>query len=236
MKKLTFLLLLCLCATTVKAQDFFVKANFVSAYLWRGLKVGGPCLQPSLGVSWKGFTLVGWASTEFDRKSNEIDLSLSYDYKGLNITLLDVFCQDGEDKFNFFNYKNKTTNHTIEVDASYVIHPKFPMKILWATRVAGKDWDITTDPETQEIISKKRRWSTYCELSYPFNVKGIGVKFEAGFAPWNSVYTDKFNVVNVSMEVSKAIQITEKWALPISAKIMFNPDDKQTHFQVKLSI
>ena len=117
MKKILFLLVLCFAMTTVKAQDFFVNANFVSAYLWRGLKVGGPCLQPSLGVSWKGFTLVGWASTEFDKKSNEIDLSLTYNYKGFSIMLLDVFTQDGEEKFNFFDYKNKSTNHSIEVDA-----------------------------------------------------------------------------------------------------------------------
>lgn len=235
MKKITLLLLLGLMSITSYSQDFFVKANFVSAYLWRGLNVGGPCIQPSLGVTWKGLTLNAWASTELGHKCNEIDMTLTYENKGFFAYINDVFVQEGDAKFNFFNYKNQSTNHCIEVGAGYTIHPKFPLRLTWYTMVAGKDWDITTD-EAGEIIDKDRRWSSYFEMIYPFNFKGVGIALEAGIAPWKSTYAEKFNVVNVSVEVSKVIPITQRFSLPIAGKLMFNPDSKQTHFAVKLSI
>lgn len=221
------LLFLASTATHAWSQDFFVKANFVSAYLWRGLDVGGPCIQPSIGVSWKGLTFTGWASTEITKKCNEIDLTLSYQYKGFYTQLNDVFVQEGDARFNYFDYNNQSTNHTLELGIGYTLQQeKLPFTFMWYTTVAGKD----------RKIDGKRTWSTYFELSYPFQVKGIGVKLEAGCTPWKGSYADEFNVVNVSMEVSKAIAITDRFALPVAGKLMFNPHGKQTMFALKLSI
>ena len=62
-------------------KKFFVNADFVSSYIWRGIDSGNASVQPSLGLNWKGLTVYAWGSTEFREKNNEIDLSLEYEYK-----------------------------------------------------------------------------------------------------------------------------------------------------------
>ena len=66
-------------------KKFFITADFVSSYIWRGMDSGNASVQPSLGLNWKGLTVYAWGSTEFREKNNEIDLSLEYEYKNLTL-------------------------------------------------------------------------------------------------------------------------------------------------------
>ena len=61
----------------VKSQDFFVKGDLVSSYIWRGMKNGGISLQPSFGFNYKGLSIYAWASTSFQKEKNEIDLYIA---------------------------------------------------------------------------------------------------------------------------------------------------------------
>ena len=76
----------------------------------------------------------------------------------------------------------------------------------------------------------KRAWSSYCELSYPFNVKGVNLSIEAGFTPWESFYSNKFNVVNVGLSATKELKITSNFSLPIFGKLIANPYEEQVYF------
>ena len=67
---------------TAKAQDKVeasVGADFVSNYIWRGTDCGGVSIQPSMGVSYKGLSLIAWGSVGIDKEdAREIDLTLGY--------------------------------------------------------------------------------------------------------------------------------------------------------------
>lgn len=51
MKKRIIFLLLFLCPFIMQAQEVFVNADFVSNYIWRGMKCGNASVQPTLGVN-----------------------------------------------------------------------------------------------------------------------------------------------------------------------------------------
>ena len=80
MKKQIVLIAILCCTAFAQAQEVFVNADFVSSYIWRGIDSGNACIQPTLGLNWKGLTVYAWGSTEFRNKNNEIDLSLEYEY------------------------------------------------------------------------------------------------------------------------------------------------------------
>ena len=85
MKKQIVLIAILCCTAFAQAQEVFVNADFVSSYIWRGIDSGNACIQPTLGLNWKGLTVYAWGSTEFRNKNNEIDLSLEYEYKNIDV-------------------------------------------------------------------------------------------------------------------------------------------------------
>ena len=159
-------------------------------------------------------------------KNNEIDLSLEYEYKNLTLYANNYFTQTEEEPFKYFNYSSHSTGHTFEVGAGYMLSEKFPLSVSWYTTFAGNDYRE----------NGKRAWSSYCELSYPFSVKDVNMSVEAGFTPWESMYSDKFNVVNIGLSATKEIKITSNFSLPIFGKLIANPYEEQLYFVVGITL
>lgn len=226
MKKLIVFIAILFSVVTAQAQDVFVNADFVSSYVWRGIDSGNACIQPSLGIQWKGLTAYAWGSTEFREKNNEIDLSLEYEYKNLTLYANNYFTQTEEEPFKYFNYSSHSTGHTFEIGAGYMVSEKFPLSISWYTTFAGNDYRE----------NEKRAWSSYCELSYPFNIKNIEMSLEAGFTPWEGMYANKLNIVNIALSATKEIKITPSFSLPVFGKLIANPYEEQFYFVFGISL
>lgn len=141
-------------------------------------------------------------------------------YKNLTLYANNYFTQTEEEPFKYFNYSSHSTGHTFEVGAGYMLSEKFPLSVSWYTTFAGNDYRE----------NGKRAWSSYCELSYPFSVKDVNMSVEAGFTPWESMYSDKFNVVNIGLSATKEIKITSNFSLPIFGKLIANPYEEQLYF------
>lgn len=226
MKKTITLLTILFCAISVQAQDVFINADFVSSYIWRGMDSGNACVQPSLGVNWKGLTVYAWGSTEFRNKNNEIDLSLEYECRNLTLYANNYFTQIEDESFRYFDYSSHFTGHTFEIGAGYMLSKKFPLSVSWYTVFAGNDYRE----------NEKRAWSSYCELSYPFNIKEVDLSVEAGFTPWEGMYSNKFNVVNVGLSATKELKITSGFSLPVFGKLIANPYEEQVYFVFGFSL
>lgn len=226
MKKLIIFITIVCCAACVHSQEVFVNADFVSSYIWRGIDSGNASVQPSVGINWKGLTAYAWGSTEFREKNNEIDLSVEYEYKNLTLYANNYFTHTEDEPFKYFNYSSHTTGHTFEVGAGYMLSEKFPLSVSWYTTFAGNDYRE----------NGKRAWSSYCELSYPFNLKDVSISIEAGFTPWEGFYSNKFNVVNVGLSAMKEIGITSGFSLPIFGKLIANPYEQQLYFVFGISL
>lgn len=222
MKRIVCLALFTIVCTNiylVRAQELFINADLVSSYIWRGMKCADASIQPTMGISMGGFTLSAWGTTDFHSDGSEIDLYLDYEYKGLKVGLADYFSQEG-DRSSYFNYKQRTTNHTFEFNVGYTFSEKVPISLTWYTVFAGNDFRE----------NEKRAFSSYAELAYPFSIKGFDLQAEVGFTPWEGMYSDKFNVTNIGLSVSKAIKITKSFSLPISGKLIANPYEEQVYF------
>ena len=226
MKRHIVLIAILFYAAFAQAQEVFVNADFVSSYIWRGIDSGNASVQPSLGLNWKGLTVYAWGSTEFREKNNEIDLSLEYEYKNLTLYFNNYFTQTEDEPFKYFNYSSHSTGHTFEAGAGYMLCEKFPLSVSWYTTFAGNDYRE----------NGKRAWSSYCELSYPFHIKGVDFALEAGFTPWEGMYSDKFNVVNAGLSASKELKITSTFSLPVFGKLIANPYEEQLYFVVGFSL
>ena len=103
-------LLLFMYSFTAYTQDIFINADFVSSYMWRGMKCGNAAVQPTLGITMGGFTLSAWGSTEFRNENNEIDLTLEYQFKRLTLNVTNYFEQSEEEPFDYFNYPAPASN------------------------------------------------------------------------------------------------------------------------------
>lgn len=220
MKKSIVLIAILFCTAFAQAQEIFVTADFVSNYIWRGMDSGSASVQPSLGFTWKGLTVYANGSTEFREQHNELDLILEYEYKNLTLYATNYFSQSEDEPFKYFHYNPHSTGHTFEAGAGYMLSKKFPLSISWYTTFAGNDYRE----------NGKRAWSSYCELSYPFSVKSIEMGIEAAFTPWEGLYSDKFNVVNIGLSATKEIKITDRFSLPIFGKLIANPYEEQAYF------
>ena len=152
------ILLSAVCLTAAGAKDKVgatIGCDFVSQYIWRGQKLGGVSLQPTLGINYKGLSLTSWGSVGFNSDdAKELDFTLAYEFKGFNVGLTDYWFSEG----NYFNYKAHQTTHVWEANVGYDFGF---LSVQWFTNFAGNDGLNR---------SGKRAYSSYFEIVAPFRL------------------------------------------------------------------
>lgn len=226
MKKTFLLFTFLINCACIQAQEVFGNADVVSSYIWRGMKLGNISLQPTVGFNWEGLTISAWGSTEFSKNNNEIDLTLEYEYKNLTLYVIDYFAQSEDMRFNYFNYSTHSTDHIFEAGIAYEVCEKFPLTLSWYTNFAGNDYRE----------NGKRAWSSYGEISYPFNIKTVEMSAEVGFSPWEGMYADQFSVVNIGLSAMKEFKLGSKFSLGVSGKLVANPYEEKVHVVVGIQV
>lgn len=223
---------------------FSLGADLVSRYIWRGKDYGNsPGIQPNVSFSVAGFKIGAWGSYgmiahETTGNYAEFDPYVSYTWKWFTLGVTDYFFPNGftpNDNNKYFNYDSKTTGHTFEVGLTFNGPEKFPMQVFAGTMVFGADKD--KDSTGVYGLGTKNNYSTYFEISYPFVVKGIGVKPFAGGIPFGSGWFGPYGgVVNAGLTVSKSIRITKEYELPVFTSIIANPQGQSMFFVFGISL
>ncbi len=217
-------------------------ADVMSRYIWRGVSLGGssPSIQPWIkyNISSKDsshvLTAGAWGAYTFSETTNqEVDLYLTYTFKNvISLTVTDYFFpadNSFDNRNNFFEYDKDSTSHVFEGVISFNGTEKIPFTFLFGMNFYGNDArKVNSDGSTGNIFMTK-----YVELGYKKNIKGVDFnafvgaaldkpnkdKGELGF------YGNKTSgVINLGLKVSKSIQISDKYALPIQASIITNPE------------
>ncbi|NDV66749.1 hypothetical protein [Bacteroides sp. 224] len=224
------LLFLLIQPISLKAQEFYIDADLTSSYVWRGMKNANVSFQPTVGVDFKGFSFYAWGSTDLKSFSQELDFYLAYQYKRFQIEVADYFLFPGdEDEYansKYFDYSARTTGHSFDAILSYTLSERLPLTLMWSTIFAGEDYYNENG---------KRSYSSYFELSYPFSFKEFDFNVEAGFTPWEGLYANKFNLVNVGLSIGKEVKITDRITIPVTGKVIVNPYEEKTHLVVAVS-
>lgn len=214
--------------------QFGLGADLVSRYIWRGKDYGNsPAIQPNVSFSYAGLKIGVWGSYAIVSHEPagtyaEIDPYISYTWKWFTLGVTDYFFPNGNtpnENNNYFNYKSETTGHTFEGCLTFTGPEKFPLTVYIGTHFYGADKGKHInggfEPDT---TNSTNNYSTYFEISYPFTVKGIGVKPFVGAIPFGSGWYGPYGgVVNAGFTLSKSIKITDKYELPVFTSLIANP-------------
>lgn len=123
MKKMIFsAIMMITLGSDLHAQEprWWVNADFVSTYIWRGLYISNASVQPTINYSTDGFTLGVWGSVEYDGYL-ETDLYATYDFDfGLSLRMTDYYLPSLVDGNDFFDIGKETGAHTFELKVSYL--------------------------------------------------------------------------------------------------------------------
>ena len=190
-----------------------VGADFFNRYNWRGTDFGNsPVVQPTIKYTSGGFSLGAWGSYSLSANTTatEADLFMGYAFKnGFSLTMSDYyFPTEPGSTGKYFDYSK---SHIFEITAAQAIG-KFSL--------SGNYYFANADDDI------------YFEAAYAF--KTVNFFLGAG----NQSYTDsgKFDVVNMGISLTKTIDITDKFALPLIGKVILNPNKEQIFFVVGFSL
>lgn len=227
MRRVFFMFLLLVIPFSNYAQskfDFFLDADIVSSYVWRGSYLSGASVQPSMGMKVGELTVGAWGSVDITGSGfKEIDLMIDYSLGDFSFSLNDYWFSE-ESGFNYFDFSDSTI-HALEASITYSL-PFAPVYLSWNTFVAGDDKYIDKNEKT------KRAFSTYVEAGYDFSIKKIDLNFLIGVSLWHSdvqytfdypYATEKFAVINVALGARREIEITQNFSLGVFGQFIVNP-------------
>jgi len=194
-----------------------LSADFYTRHIWRGtLTCDSWNIQPTINVSKNNFLFGTWAAYTVDNSYSELDLYVSYTWRSFSFSILDYFCPNETLKFNrLFDFKQRSTQHTIDAVASYDGSGKIPVRFMVSTLLYGDDLDP---------LNNNNLYSTYIEAVYEWKLSSSQlIDFHIGITPYKSYYADSFNIVSCGIAMNQTIHVTEEFSLPITGKLIANP-------------
>lgn len=210
-------------AESKRALGASLSADLVSSYIWRGQDCGGVSIQPAATLSYGNVSLGAWGSSGFDKDdTKEVDFTLGYSWKGLNISFTDYWFSNGP---KYFKYGAHNTAHVWEAHAGYDFGC---VALNWYTNIGGND-GVTS--------SGKRAYSSYVEVSAPFTISSLDFAAEVGASPYATSYynCNGFAVTNIALGAAKSFSLTDTSALKVYAKAVANPRNSQTYLLAGVS-
>ena len=216
------------------AQEFSLGADIFNRYIWRGLDLGGksPNIQPwiklNMGSENHSFSLGAWGAFSTAGTANEeTDLFVSYTYKSaVTLTLTDYFFPglNSGAKDNYFEWGKDSTGHILEGTLAFNGTEKIPFTLIFAMNLYGND----ARKSNGDIFMSK-----YLELGYKKTIKEIDINVFVGAALDNpdvdngetAFYLNEDpGIINLGFKLSKTIEITEKFTLPVQCSLITNPE------------
>lgn len=212
-----------------KTSNLDISVGVHSRYIWRGIQLGGnsPSVQPDISYTTGKFTFGAWGaySTGGLNEFQEADLYICFSpVTALSFTITDYFLPEEGVYNNYFNH-NSQTGHVFEALVTFNGTEKFPVSITVATNFAGA---IKYSSNTEE----KSSYSTYIEAGYSKDIGNINYNFFVGGVIVDDIsyyLTNGSGLINLGLNVSKTIQITENFSFPLHGALIFNPDQENVY-------
>lgn len=178
-----------------------VGTDVVTSYLWRGYSLGGPSVQPSITLDWRGWYLCTWGNVGttnwlFEDINPELDVTIGYANHGFALDLTHLYYFFGDSYFAGLGDANNDSYSTMELHAGIDISEwsdRCPLTIDWHTTVLGNDpvLDAEGNPIRNKNGNAKRAFSTYIELGYDIYLPlDIVLGLKLGLTPWKGMYSD----------------------------------------------
>lgn len=197
-------------------QSLVYDAYARNIYIPRGyIGTGTPTIEGSITYSLSdNYKINLWGLSSMTEKYSEIDLTLEYQYKNITLSLIDYYNPSANSSFNYFNLDKYNNTHTLDLILFYRISNRFPLSIKWSSYVYGIDYDLVTG---------KRLYSTYIELSYPVTHRLLSYNYYVGFVPWKSWYANRVAPVNCGVKLDSYLLCGKKVCVPSTLDFKYNP-------------
>jgi len=216
-------------SAAVASAQFNVGTDVVSSYVWRGCKQDfsttapsqSPNIQPYVSYTIGGLTLGTWGSSSFTGTVKEVDLYATYALTSslaLTVTDYNWLFTPGKSIFNY----GSGTDHIFEATLAYAGTEALPLSASVNTMFAGAD----------KTSTGKQAFSTYVELGYTLG----NAKIFAGGSVLDTPMYGGAGVSNVGLKVSKSIEITDKFSLPVYGVAGLNPLAKDAFLVVGITL
>jgi len=221
----------------LKESNFHLGVDIMTKYVWRGIEMmpesSAPVLFPRLSYEWKGLYIYAMGGYAVNGKFAEIDLGISYTWKGLSVCFNDYYYPTLDCYEDQYFTGGKQTGHWLEGCISYAPE-KVPIWATVSTFFYGADKYLTDEG------AEKQAYSTYIELGayYDFlhhNRISLGLGAAVNKSCYNN-YEKGFSVCNIDLKYTYNVTFKSGWTLPLSAELIYNPVFDKMHFNLTASI
>lgn len=189
---------------------FNVTADVYSSYIWRGSRLGtGPHIQPAVTFSTGGFTAGVWGSFNSSGYA-EADPYFLYAFPfGLSLGATDYYYPG----LKFSDVSVETGSHAFELNAGFK-KGGLSLSANYILNEAGGAGSAGDD--------------LYFEAGYGFSSFNI---FAGAGNGWHTS-DGKFNLCHVGIGTVKEIAVTDRFSLPLTGKIIVNPEREDLYVVV----
>lgn len=209
----------------------------MSRYVWRGSDIGqSPSIQPCIEINRGKFTIGVWgAYSVVPADMQEIDFYLVFsplDYLSFYLTdYLNTFYSLESNPL--FDFRSSSSPHLLE--GGFEINPftKIPIYFSAYTMFFGPDKKIKIPGDSFSIVNA---YSTYIETKWLKEWKDVSLSIFAGITPYKGCYSDKFSIINTGVKLTKIVNLTEKFSVPLQCNLILNPAAGNIYFVTGLSI
>lgn len=214
--------------------------DFYNRYVWRGLDIANtPSIQPTLSIAYSGFEFGAWGAYTLSNEaseSDEIDFWIGYTLElenGVAFTLLATdyyYPNAGIDFFNFNNHDAVIDDtipdlgaHIIEMGLSISGPESFPATLSGYVNIHNDAGN-----------------NAYFQIDYPVNVGDTELGLFCGFAAGSEENPDyygaeDFSAINVGVTVSREIEVSESFSVPLVISLILNPEAEISHLLIGMS-
>ncbi|MBL4715950.1 MAG: hypothetical protein JKX95_04890 [Bacteroidia bacterium] len=222
--------------------------DMVSRYVWRGTQFGGrsPNIQPFAEMGIGNFVFGTWGAYTMGgtNRSQELDFYAGYSFLDdkVSMTVTDYYFPGETSDYQYFDYGKNTTGHVFEATASFNGTDKIPFSALIATNFYGADATRISDDPANLNNADGIQYSTYMEIGFASSCKSVdldaflGINLTAprqedlagtGFVGESGFYGDNMGVVNLGFALSKEIEVSGKFNLPVMVSVITNPQTQK---------
>ncbi|HOW10108.1 MAG TPA: hypothetical protein PLX08_09930 [Bacteroidales bacterium] len=201
------------------SEPFTTGADFCSSYIWRGSQLGsGPHIQPSIVYNKGSFSFGAWGSFDFSGYQ-ETDLYLSFSLpEGFSAGITDYYLPG----LRYFDYSKGSGSHAFELNFGFSAD-KLNISANYILNEAGGAGSAGND--------------LYFEAGYAFESFSIFAGMGNGWHTYDpETGRSNFNLCNTGIGVSRMIRVTESFEIPVSGRLVFNPDKERLFLVISLTL
>lgn len=208
----------------LRNSNFHLGIDLQTKYIWRGMEMmtedAAPVLFPTINYQWNGLYVYAMGGYALNGKYAEVDLGVSYTWKGLSIGFNDYYYPTTNSSEDTYFCGGKNTGHWLEAVITYS-----PKKIpVWIT---VSNFFYGADKYTDSNGKEKQAYSTYVELGtyYEF-LNSNRISFAVGSTCNKSCYNGyekNFSVCNMELKYTHNVNFKNEWTLPLSVAYIYNP-------------